>query len=140
MIPLLDRSRCTALVITCSDFRFKTTEREFAASLGLTDDYDLIARPGSVRSLVQPRSPAAHDSMVEEVKLLASLHDVRRVVLVNHASCRAYDDITDEDHETAVHSDHLTRAIGAVQELLPDVEVDAHFITRRSGFEIARIA
>jgi hypothetical protein len=107
---LIERQACSALVITCSDFRFKSAERAFLDTTGLRDDYDLIARPGSIRSLVLPRTIAARDTMLEEVGLLWGLHKFSRVVAVNHLSCRAYDDLATAENEREVHTDHLRRA------------------------------
>jgi hypothetical protein len=107
---LVARTRCGALVITCSDFRFKTLEREFELSLGLCDDHDLIARPGGIRSIVAPRSPAAAETIAEEIRLLYRVHAFTRIIAVNHMSCRAYDDLTTEGDEREVHTDHLRRA------------------------------
>lgn len=106
---LIGRATCSALVITCSDFRFKSAEREFARSAGLHDDYDLIARPGGIRSLVLPRSAAARDTMLEEIRLLWGLHKFQRVIALNHLSCRAYDDLATAENEREVHTDHLRR-------------------------------
>ena len=79
---LFERATCSALVITCSDFRFKSCERAFAEAAGLDDDYDLIARPGAIRSLVLPRNAAARESMEEEILLLWRLHRFTRVLMV----------------------------------------------------------
>ena len=107
---LVSRSTCAALVITCSDFRFKTLEHDFTLSLGLADDFDLIARPGSIRSLVAPRSPAAAQTLEEEIRLLYRVHHFTRIIAVNHMSCRAYDDLTARADERALHMAHLHRA------------------------------
>ncbi len=113
--PIFDRQTCSALVITCSDFRFKSAEHALVDAAGLRDDYDLIARPGAIRSLVLPRNAAAGASMEEEVRLLWALHTFTRVLMVNHLSCRAYDDIATEQDERDVHTAHLVVA-GAVIE------------------------
>jgi hypothetical protein len=107
---LLARTTCTALVITCSDFRFKSAERRFIESAGLTDDYDLIARPGGIRSLVLPRDAAAGESMNDEIRLLWGLHRFNRIIALNHLSCRAYDDIAIQQNERAIHVAHLEQA------------------------------
>jgi hypothetical protein len=106
----IDRTTCEALLITCSDFRFKAAERQFIDACGLAGDYDLIARPGAIRSLVLPRNAAARETMVEEIQLLWSLHKFRRILALNHLSCRAYDDIATEVNERETHIDHLRRA------------------------------
>jgi hypothetical protein len=107
---LVARSTCQALVISCSDFRFKTAERAFLEATGLADDYDLIARPGAIRSIVQPRDSASRDTMNEEIRLLWRLHRFTRIIALNHLSCRAYDDIATTQNEREVHADHLRRA------------------------------
>ncbi len=114
---LYARGGCAALVITCSDFRFKSVERAFAETAGLSDDYDLIARPGAIRSLVAPRSAAWRESMEEEIALLWGVHGFTRVLMVNHMSCRAYDDLVASGDARALHEAHLREA-GVVVERL----------------------
>ena len=125
MKNLLARSSCSALLITCSDFRFKSTERGLAESLGLVDDYDLIARPGAARSLVVPRTPAARDTLGDEIRLLWSVHQFPRVILLNHISCRAYDDLATTENEVDVHSQHLLRAVPIVEAMCAGLQAEA---------------
>ena len=125
---LYSRSTCSAIVITCSDFRFKSAERAFAEQLGLRDDYDLIARPGSIRSLVAPRSDALRSTLEDEIRLLYSVHTFPRALLVNHLSCRAYDDIAHSSNEIDIHSEHLRKAVDAFRVLMPNVEARAYFV------------
>jgi hypothetical protein len=107
---LVARTTCAALLITCSDFRFKGAERRFADAAALADDYDLIARPGAIRSVVLPRDAAAEQTMYDEIALLWKLHRFTRIVAVNHVSCRAYDDIATSANEREIHVEHLRRA------------------------------
>jgi hypothetical protein len=125
---LFRRATCSALVITCSDFRFKASERNFAEAAGLTDDYDLIARPGAVRSLVLPRNAAARDSMEEEIRLLWRLHRFTRVLMLNHLSCRAYDDIASTENERAVHAAHLAAAAPIIEHWLEGATAEAYLV------------
>ena len=119
---LPSRTTCSALVIACSDFRVQSVEREFFERAGLRDDYDLIARPGSIRSLVAPRNEAARTSMEEEISILHRIHAFERVVMINHASCRAYDDIATTANELDLHADHLEQAATRIRELLGGVK------------------
>jgi hypothetical protein len=135
---LFRRSTCSALVITCSDFRFKGSERAFAEAAGLRDDYDLIARPGGIRSLVLPRNAAARDSMEEEIRLLWRVHGFTRVLMLNHLSCRAYDDIASPENEREVHAAHLASAAPLIDRWLKGataeaylVELDGHVVVNR---------
>jgi len=130
---LYARSTCSALVITCSDFRFKAAERAFAEAAGLADDYDLIARPGAIRSLVAPRSDAARQSMEEEIALLWQLHRFTRVLMVNHLSCRAYDDLTAAANERAIHEAHLRAATVALARANPALTPEPWLIALTDG-------
>jgi hypothetical protein len=127
---LFGRATCQALVITCSDFRFKRAERAFTNTAGLVDDFDLIARPGGIRSIVQPRSAESRDTMNEEVRLLWSLHKFSRIIAVNHLSCRAYDDLATTLNERDIHVAHLQKA----RELL-----DARFAGVRAEIYLAEL-
>ncbi|HET6614434.1 MAG TPA: carbonic anhydrase [Dehalococcoidia bacterium] len=128
--PLIDRSACTALVLTCSDFRFKSAERAFAEASGLTDDYDLIARPGAARLIVAPRKPAMRDTLLDEVRLLWSVHHFPRILLVNHVSCRAYDDIATSENEQALHADHLQRAAEVLTNDYANTSIETYLVDR----------
>jgi len=136
----IDRTACEALLITCSDFRFKAAERRFIDAAGLAGDYDLIARPGAVRSLVLPRSAAARDTMEEEIRLLWSLHKFRRILVLNHLSCRAYDDIATAVNERETHIDHLRRAGPVLEGCFSGVRAELYLadITLR-GIEVVSV-
>ena len=76
----LSKARCRALVISCSDFRFVSAQRQARLDLGLNNAYDLIARPGGVRQIVLPTSEAARQTMEEEIQLLHDLHHFGRIL------------------------------------------------------------
>lgn len=136
MTDLIDRSKCTALLITCSDFRFQSAARRYVEAHGLVDDYDVIARPGAIRSLVLPRTAAMRESMELEIRLLWSLHQFKDILFLNHVSCRAYDDIADETNEIDVHTEHLRAAERLVETWFDDIDVQPHLLMPIEG-EIA---
>ena len=125
---LFERDTCSALVITCSDFRFKSCEQAFARKAGLQNDYDLIARPGAIRSLVLPRNAVARESMEEEIRVLWRLHRFTRVLMLQHLSCRAYDDIASAENEREVHAAHLAAAAPIVEKLLEGVTAEPYIV------------
>lgn len=133
MNQLATRKTCAALVVTCSDFRFKSAERSFLEQAGLTDDYDLIARPGAARSLVAPATEAAGDTLWAEMQLLRSLHKFDRVLLVNHITCGAYAGITTPSNERDVHADHLRRAAEAVEQQLDGAHAEPYLVETADG-------
>lgn len=130
---LFERDTCSALVITCSDFRFKNSEQAFARTAGLQNEYDLISRPGAIRSLVLPRSAAARESMEEEIHVLWRSHRFTRVLMLQHLSCRAYDDIASIENEREVHAAHLAAAAPLVAKLLERVTVEPYIVEMVRG-------
>lgn len=130
--PLIDRSQCSSLVITCSDFRFKTAERAFGAT-SAPDDYDLIARPGAIRLLVAPRTPAMRDTLIAEIELLWSVHHFPRILMVNHISCRAYDDIATEENQVELHTRHLLAAREDIKQRFPGVTAEPYLVRLIDG-------
>ena len=125
---MMQRFECKAIMITCSDFRFKTVERELPESLQLRDDYDLIARPGAARSLVAPRHAAAAETMIEEIGMLLTLHSFTRCILVNHMSCGAYQDLTRNEDERTLHRSHLLAAAANVERRWQGVTAECYLL------------
>jgi len=137
---LVARKTCSALVITCADFRFKSAERRFLEAAGLVDDYDLLAEPGGIRNLVLPRNIAARDTMLEEIRLLWGLHKFTRVLAINHLSCRAYDDLATTENEREVHTDHLRRARAIIEGPFAGVRAETWLaVPGAAGIEVVRI-
>ena len=130
---LFARGRCAALVITCSDFRFKSAERAFLEMSGLTDDYDLIARPGAARALAAPHDPASRDTMLDEIRLLWQLHRFTRALLINHMGCRAYDDLATGDAQRFVHEAHLRAAAAEVERRFAGLAAEPYLIDLIDG-------
>jgi hypothetical protein len=136
---IVDRTTCEALLITCSDFRFKSAERRFVESASLVDDYDLIARPGGIRSIVLPRDAAARDLMNDEIRLLWGLHKFSRIIALNHLSCRAYDDIATSQNERDIHVAHLRKAGELLSARFAGVRADL-FLVDTAGNHIDVVA
>ena len=122
----ISEARCLALVISCSDYRFVAAQREARVALGLNNAYDLVARPGGVRSLVQPISEAASVTMLEEIRLLYELHGFERILLMNHMNCGAYAGITTPENEEALHREHLAAAKRTLREAYPGLTVEPY--------------
>ena len=122
----ISEARCRALVISCSDFRFIAAQREARVALGLNNAYDLVARPGGVRSLVAPTSEAANVTMHEEIRLLHQLHGFERILLMNHMNCGAYQGLVPPEGEEALHKQHLMAAKRILHEAFPGLTVEPY--------------
>ena len=125
----LSKARCRALVISCSDFRFVSAQRQTRLDLGLENAYDLLARPGGVFSLVRSTSKVARASMLEEIHLLRSLHHFQHILLMNHVTCGAYRDLARGNREIAMHREDLLRAKEILQKFYMGMRVSAYLST-----------
>lgn len=122
----LSEARCRALVISCSDFRFISAQRQARLVLGLENAYDLVARPGGVRQIVLPTSEAARQTMHEEIALLHQLHGFDRILLMNHMNCGMYQDLASPEDERRVHSEHLAAAHDTLAERFPGLSIETY--------------
>lgn len=122
----LSEAQCRALVISCSDFRFISAQRQARLVLGLENAYDLIARPGGVRQVVLPTSEAARQTMEEEIALLHKLHDFDRILLMNHMNCGMYQDLASAEDERRVHIEHLAEAKQLLEQRFPGLVIETY--------------
>ena len=125
----LSKARCRALVISCSDFRFISAQRQIRLDLGLDNAYDLLARPGGVFSLVRSTSKIARKSMLEEIDLLRSLHHFRSILLMNHVTCGAYRHLARGKRELQMHREDLLNAKAMLEERYRGMSVTAYLST-----------
>ena len=77
------------LLICCKDYRYiQPTQRFIRQRLGVRW-YDLKATAGGVRAMLD--SPGTvRRWILRDIRLVYSLHNVRRVLLVHHEDCAAY--------------------------------------------------
>ena len=129
----LRTARCRALVISCSDFRFISAQRQIRLDLGLESAYDLVARPGGVFSLVRSTSKIARNSMLEEIDLLRSLHHFRSILLMNHVTCGAYRNLARGKREEQMHRDDLLTAQAMLEKRYDGMTVTAYLSTIVDG-------
>ncbi|MFH1207028.1 MAG: carbonic anhydrase [Patescibacteria group bacterium] len=81
--------QCKALVINCMDFRFHSAIREFAISLGLKDQYDLVSLAGASKYIVD-KDPIGSAVLFKQVELSQKLHGISEMYLIHHMDCGAY--------------------------------------------------
>jgi hypothetical protein len=104
------------------DFRYQPLlEQWLDANVG-PGNYDRIAYPGGAkdREVIVPLVELAHD-----------LHDVKRVVLVNHDDCGAYGS---EGRDRARHTDDLRRTRDAILAAVPSLQVDLYFASLNGDY------
>lgn len=116
------RPTCDAVVVTCMDFRFQPLLAQWLDAHVGPGHYDRIAYPGAAKEA---------EVVVPLIELARDLHDVRRVVLVNHDDCGAYGA---EGRDRARHAADLRRTRDAIRAAVPGVQVDLYFASLNGDY------
>ncbi len=128
--------RIRAAAVYCSDGRFGEHFDDLCQNHLALPRYDRLAIPGGAACLAghpetQHEEHAAHD----ELRFLAEVHAIERVVLIAHQGCAFYTHRlkVDTDDLRARQLDDLARAAKHVQQLDPALRVDAYFAAINAG-------
>lgn len=79
-----------ALLLSCMDFRFFGVIAEYMDCAGLKGKYDHVILAGAALGAVVPAKPAWHETFDDHVGLAIQLHNIRRVIVLEHQDCGAY--------------------------------------------------
>lgn len=107
----------------CMDFRFGKKMKEFMETNGLMGDADLVSIAGAAKNIVNPETQAF---ALRQIEISKTLHEMKRVFLVNHTDCGAYGGkkaFADEKAEYEKLTGDLREARNIVKAKWPDLEV-----------------
>jgi carbonic anhydrase len=114
---------CRALVVTCMDFRFQSSFRDFLVEQGLENDYDLYSIAGTQKTFIDEETRAI---ALKQVELSIKLHGMTDVYLIAHWDCGAYGGnaaLGGGEAETQKYEEDLERARVIINEKFPEVNV-----------------
>lgn len=132
-------ARIYAAAVYCSDGRLGDHVDDFLHNgLGLPR-YDRLACPGGPVALTGRL--AAHweaRGVEEQLRFLAQVHEIRKVVLIAHVGCAYYSHrlLLTPDEAEAEQVDDLRKAVLAVDRIVPGIDV-ARYLLRVRGAEVA---
>jgi len=125
----------TALVVHCSDHRFRRAFEDFIEKTLGIGDYDRIAVPGGPQFLVAldylPKFAWVGNRWT---KFLVEAHGTKRVVLIAHEDCGWYRHVlgSHAEVEARQHQD-LDHARDQLLQALPGVAVETYLATLHNG-------
>jgi len=118
---------CKNLMIYCMDFRLEEALHQWLVDKGMDHDTDQVSLAGAIKDLVSPQNPGEAEMILKQIGLSADLHNIERVVLVNHTDCGGYGGKKAFDHndeaEKTKHSQDMRRAKEIIQDKWPHLEV-----------------
>lgn len=121
---------CEAVVLHCIDFRFHSFIRKFLVEkLNLQDKFDLVSVAGAVKDIVRDERNVPKESILKQIEIAKRLHQIKRVILINHQNCGAYGPSLESgsEHEFETHSNDLKKARDFVLKEFPDLSVSLYF-------------
>jgi carbonic anhydrase len=114
--------QCEVIVVACIDFRFQHALDRWLAAQIKHGSYDRVGLAGGVKNW---------EVVWQQIELAKRLHNIRRVILINHEDCGAYGaEGTREKHES-----DLRAARQAILRQLPAVEVELYFARLTGALE-----
>ena len=82
---------CKNLVIHCIDFRLMDQLFEWLKNNEMVvDTCDEVAVAGAIKDLVSPQNPGEAEFILKQIEISAKLHQIERVIIMNHTDCGAY--------------------------------------------------
>ena len=126
-----ERYECDAAVVWCFDNRFDLGFRKFLKRIGVVNS-DPIKVAGGAKCLASPDDETERAFVLEQIRKSIRLHGTRRVILMLHSDCGAYDGLGggfngDARLEAESQQGELRRAAATLRAALPDVEILAYF-------------
>ena len=127
-----EKYHCDAAIVWCFDNRFDLGFRKFLTRIGVQNS-DPIKVAGGAKSLASPEHESDREFILDQIRKSIRLHGTNRVILMLHSDCGAYGGLAagfDNDiaAERLHHRDELRRAIAALQQAIPGIQVDAYFV------------
>ena len=118
------------LLLTCMDFRLTGAVDNYMEARGLAGKFDHVILAGASLGALNDRFPAWADVFWAHLDLAIQLHDVHRVMIIDHRDCGAYKmilgeaTVKDADTELKTHVKQLYALRSAIQTRKPGMEVE----------------
>ena len=87
-----------ALLLSCMDFRLMQDVERYMAGRGLRKKYDHVVLAGASLGAITDKVPAWNQTFWEHLDIAIKLHNIQRVVLLDHRDCGAYKVILGAEH------------------------------------------
>jgi carbonic anhydrase len=118
-----------ALLLSCMDYRLLDEIERYMSVQELRDKYDHVILAGASLGAVTDKYPAWNQTFWAHLDLAVRLHQVHKVIALDHRDCGAYQLILGEDFyknrakETAIHTENLKELRKQIHEKYPKLEV-----------------
>ena len=135
----LDHYTADAFVVRCFDNRFWGVFHKFIKAQNLKH-IDLESVAGGAKIFSLPEREGDRDFMLRELEKSIKLHHTKKVMLFTHHDCGAYGGFekfaNNAEQELTFYEEEHQKAIMAIRERFPDIEIEAYFIDEQGILKI----
>lgn len=128
--PVIARAagEADALVLSCIDYRLTDKVSAYMASRGLQGKYDQVILAGAALGAATDKYPDWGRTFRDHLGLAIKLHDIKRVIAIDHRDCGAYRLILGKDAkgdaEKKLHAIELHRLAKQIQTAHTKLQVE----------------
>jgi carbonic anhydrase len=117
-----------ALLLSCIDYRLTDKVAAYMDGRGLRENYDQVILAGASLGAVTDKYPEWGRTFHEHLGLAIKLHDIHRVILLDHRDCGAYKLILGKDltgdAEKRLHAGEQHRLAREIRHQQPKLAVE----------------
>ena len=119
-----------ALLLSCMDYRLMDDVERSMSKRGMTDKYDHVVLAGAALGAITDKFPAWNKTFWDHLDIAIKLHNVHKVIVMDHRDCGAFKVILGEDfakdpaRETGVHTVQLQSLRSMVKAKYPKLDVE----------------
>ncbi len=114
---------CSAIIVHCIDFRLGPAISDWLKDQNLLGDCDIVGIAGAAKNFNGEKD---EDVLMTQIEISSKLHEIKKVILMNHADCGAYGGrsaFENREVENTAHSDALAHGETVLTEKFPHLEV-----------------
>ena len=119
-----------ALLLSCMDYRLVDDTERYMTNRGLRDKYDHVILAGASLGATTDKYPCWSQTFWDHLDVAIKLHNIKKVIVLDHRDCGAYKVILGEDFakdpgkEKSVHTDKLSALASRLKEKYPGLEIE----------------
>lgn len=119
----MNSHNCEGVIITCIDFRFQKYINNWIGKNFAPSTYDRVALAGGVKDF---------QAVLNQIEISKKLHNIHKVILINHEDCGAYGDLGNEEKHTL----DLNQAKKNINEKYPDLTISTYYLKLDGTFKM----
>jgi len=108
-------NKCTALVISCIDYRFISSRRDYLLKIGIKDRYGLLTTPGASLNV---------QKIKDDIKTSLKVHSPSEVYIFDHSDCAVYGENNSEER----HTQNLKKAKEVINKIQNDLKIYTYIV------------